>query len=51
MDYLFLENMMGTEFSIFHQVQDNYRFGEERCTDPAPDHKDPNPAILTPRLL
>jgi hypothetical protein len=29
----------------------NYRFGGEWHTDPASDHKDPNPATLAPRLL
>ena len=41
----------GTGFLIFRQVQDDYRFGGERHTHPASDHKDPNPATLAPRLL
>jgi hypothetical protein len=43
--------VMGTRFLIFFQVQDNYRFGRKRHTDPASDHKDPNPTTLAPRLL
>jgi hypothetical protein len=37
-------SLTGTRFLIFRQVQDNYRFGQKRYTNPASDHKDPNPA-------
>jgi hypothetical protein len=42
---------MREHFLIFRQVQDNYRFGWKRHTDPASDHKDLKPATLAPRLL
>ena len=42
---------MGTGFQIFHQVQDNFRFGGHRHTDPASDLKDPNPTTLATCLL
>jgi hypothetical protein len=46
-----LYTLDGTWFPIFRQVQDNYRFGQKRHTDPASYHKDPNPTTLAPCLL
>jgi hypothetical protein len=47
-------SLMGSDgdgFLIICQVQDNYRFGRGRHTDPGLDHNDPNPATLAPRIL
>ena len=48
---MFCSQLMGTWFLIFRQVQDNYRFGGERHTDPVSDHENPNPATLAPHLV
>jgi hypothetical protein len=48
---LCFSDLMGTRFLSSVRFKITIDLVRERHTDPASDHKDPNPKILAPRLL